>query len=299
MGKKKIEINKKGVSGVDISVAIVVITIGMSIIISLLTIISQTTSKVNREIEATLIGKSVFEKINTIPYLEFIEIVKDSSNEHYEESLGVRIPDGFILQIEIEDEEPTTSEEAVLYGVRKKGNIKIEYMLGREFQEINFPFVKNFDKVLPLNKPNLNDSYVISSFDYSSLSPFEAIDDNEDLIPENMIDEWREYKTGEYNLDDLSTQKYARRMNSDGDYDKFVWIPRFALMYDEDEDREYFMYLIGKTNYALEDFVKEIIAPNGDLLTVVISGLVEQKGTIYFGEFEGTWVNVDELDDIF
>ncbi len=273
--------NKKGVSGVDISVAIVVISIGLSIIISLFLIIARTTNKVNREIEATQLAKSVLEKIKLMPYNDFTNMVKEVSNENYSMSLGIEIPDAYALEIETERKTPINLNEAILFNIRKEGNIIVKYMLSQEMTEIKLPYVKYFDRIYPKNKPDLNSRSIISPNSYSSGDLFEPLDDltHKSLNPDE-VENWLNYGIKDASLN----KKYARRKNTDNVYDLFYWEPRNIEVESETK------HLLGKTMYGLESFVKTVEYPSGQFVNVLITMVEEKTGIPNSGEEEGTWV---------
>ena len=98
MVRTKVEFNsKKGFSGIDIAVAIVVIAIGLSLIVAMSMQINKMTSQVNREIQAAQIVREVFEKIKVMTEREFRFVLAEVSNENYETQFGIDIPNGYFM----------------------------------------------------------------------------------------------------------------------------------------------------------------------------------------------------------
>lgn len=288
MQKQVKKLNKKGISGVDISVAIVVISIGLSIIVSLFLIINKTSNKVNREIVATQIAKSILEKIKIISYKDFIDIIKDTSNENYSTKLGVDIPEGFNLEIEVEKKTPTNIAEAIQFNIRKEGNVVVKYLLLNEMVEVKLPYVKYFDNVIVKNKPNLNSIAVESPNEYLSTELFEPVEDdtNNSLVSTDNIDDW-------YNkYDNENNRILARRKNINNKYDIFYWEPRRIPAEDEDSLPT---YLLGKTMYTLEPYVKKVEFPAEVYNDVVINVLTEKTGLPNTEDQDGKWIYIKTL----
>lgn len=273
--------NKRGVSGVDIAVAIVVISMGLSIIVSMFIIINKTTNKVNREIEAVQLSKTIIERIKLMPYADFLELIREASNEHYEDYLGIDIPEGFVLSIETYRKTPTDLTEAILFNVSKEGVVKVKYMISKKMVEVKIPYIKYFDKVSARNAPNLNSESIDSPNLYESTTSFEPLDDiTLKPVSSDELENWHNYGVKEAFLN----KKYARRKNVNGVYDLFYWEPRYILVGGNKE------YLLGKTMYSTVIYIKEIEFPNGVFLTLNIPGVEEKHGIPSSGEEEGTWV---------
>lgn len=288
--KKILMNNKKGVSGVDITVAISVILIGLSLITSLILSINKTTNKVNREIEATQIAKEIFEKIKVIPYNEFLDMVTIISKENYEDKLNINIPDGFNVTIEVKNKGITNFEEAVLHNISREGNIVVSYNINKETKEVRLPYVKCFDRVINKNNPDLNSNLIISDKTYTISNEFEpgyGIGDK--FVLADNIEEWQKYGKGA----DYFKERTARRLNTDNQTDYFIWEPRYITDNNTGKD----VYLIGKTMYCSEPITKTIEYPGGTNNTLSIYTLSGKIGIPLAGigesAEEGRWIKID------
>lgn len=284
MQETKKKLNKKGISGVDIAVAIVVISIGLSIIVSLFIVINNTNNKMNREIEATQLAKSVLEKIKIMPYADFLNMILETSNENYSMSLGIEIPEAYTVNIDVERRTPSNIQEAILFNIRKEGNVEIQYMLSNQMTELKLPYVKYFDRAKPMNKPNLASLIIESPNTYDSTEVFEPLDDiTLKPIASDELDNWYNYGLKNASLN----KKHARRKNINGGYDLFYWEPRHIEVGDEK------IYLLGKTMYATESYVKEVEFPLGVFSNVVITSIEEKIGLPSSETEDGKWIYMD------
>ena len=282
--RKLFKNNKKGVSGIDISIAIIVVTIGLSLITSLIISTNKTAKKVNREIQATQIAKEIFEKIKLVPYEDFLNIIKESSNEHYETSFGIIIPAGYTVDIEVENKTAENLGEAILYNIRRKGDIKVVYWSEKQQAEVKIPFTKYFDKLIPKNEPDLNSAVIESDKSYSQFTVFEpGYGIRDDFVLADNIEDWKSYRIKQQYF----ANKIARRKNTLGETDYFIWEPRYVTVSNENKN------LLGRTMYSLEPYMKNIEYPIGTNIILNLTKVEEQIGTPIAGTEEGRWVKID------
>lgn len=289
--KKIFKNNKKGISGIEISVAILVITIGLSLVASLILNINKKSSKINREIEAIQIAKEIFEKIKVMPYEDYGDntgfLAMIASGDYT--ALGLDIPTGYTLEIEAADDKtPTNTSEVILYNCRTEGNINVSYKLDGIDETVSLPFIKYFDRLIPKNEPDLNSTSVFpTDIIFLAGSSYEpGYVENGVFTLATNINEWKKYGI----KDEYTVNKYARRKDTSSVYNYFKWEPRYITGVDTDK------YLLGKTMYSLElanktiDCVIESVPVS---LVLNYTKIALQTETPLAGDQEGRWVKIN------
>ena len=135
--------NEKGVTGVDITIAIILITIFVAIIATLFFNIRRTSSDIERRTQATAYAVSIIEQIKANGF-EALPTVSDGTNiitgyeDKYIQDNGVDTP--YYQTIRVEDYSEiieSTGEEEIQPDVVKKNTVTIAYKSGNENQEIS------------------------------------------------------------------------------------------------------------------------------------------------------------------
>lgn len=135
--------NEKGVTGVDITIAIILITIFVAIIATLFFNIRKTSSDIERRTQATAYAVSIIEQIKANGF-EALPTVSDDTNiitgyeDKYIQDNGVDTP--YYQTIRVEDYSEiaeSTGEEEIQPDVVKKITVTIAYKSGNENQEIS------------------------------------------------------------------------------------------------------------------------------------------------------------------
>ena len=135
--------NEKGVTGVDITIAIILITIFVAIIATLFFNIRKTSSDIERRTQATAYAVSIIEQIKANGF-ETLPTVSDGTNiitgyeDKYIQDNGVDTP--YYQTIRVEDYSEiieSTGEEEIQSDVVKKITVTIAYKSGNENQEIS------------------------------------------------------------------------------------------------------------------------------------------------------------------
>lgn len=135
--------NEKGVTGVDITIAIILITIFVAIIATLFFNIRKTSSDIERRTQATAYAVSIIEQIKANGF-EALPTVSDGTNiitgyeDKYIQDNGVDTP--YYQTIRVEDYSEiieSTGEEEIQSDVVKKITVTIAYKSGNENQEIS------------------------------------------------------------------------------------------------------------------------------------------------------------------
>ena len=135
--------NEKGVTGVDITIAIILITIFVAIITTLFFNIRKTSSDIERRTQATAYAVSIIEQIKANGF-DALPTVSDGTNiitgyeDKYIQDNGVDTP--YYQTIRVEDYSEiaeSTGEEEIQPDVVKKITVTIAYKSGNENQEIS------------------------------------------------------------------------------------------------------------------------------------------------------------------
>ena len=135
--------NEKGVTGVDITIAIILITIFVAIIATLFFNIRKTSSDIERRTQATAYAVSIIEQIKANGF-DALPTVSDGTNiitgyeDKYIQDNGVDTP--YYQTIRVEDYSEiveSTGEEEIQSDVVKKITVTIAYKSGNENQEIS------------------------------------------------------------------------------------------------------------------------------------------------------------------
>ena len=135
--------SEKGVTGVDITVAIILITIFVAIIATLFFNIQKTSSDIERRTEATAYAVSIIEQIKANGF-DSLPTVSDGTNiitgyeDKYIQDNGVDTP--YYQTIRVEDYSEiaeSTGEEEIQPDVVKKITVTIAYKSGNENKEIS------------------------------------------------------------------------------------------------------------------------------------------------------------------
>lgn len=135
--------NEKGVTGVDITIAIILITIFVAIIATLFFNIRRTSSDIERRTQATAYAVSIIEQIKANGF-DDLPTVSDGTNiitgyeDKYIQDNGVDTP--YYQTIRVEDYSEiveSTGEEEIQPDVVKKITVTIAYKSGNENQEIS------------------------------------------------------------------------------------------------------------------------------------------------------------------
>ena len=135
--------NEKGVTGVDITIAIILITIFVAIIATLFFNIRKTSSDIERRTQATAYAVSIIEQIKANGF-DALPTVSDGTNiitgyeDKYIQDNGVDTPYYQIIRVEDYSEiVESTGEEEIQPDVVKKITVTIAYKSGNENQEIS------------------------------------------------------------------------------------------------------------------------------------------------------------------
>ena len=287
MIRTKFEFNsKKGFSGIDIAVAIVVIAIGLSLIVAMSMQINKMTSQVNREIQAAQIVREVFEKIKVMTEREFRFVLAEVSNENYETQFEIDIPNGYLLEITTEEKMPTTVEEAIRYSLRTEGEIIVSYSLGSETKQFKVPYFRYPNRVPMINKANINGKITPSVMVASGakLKPVVGTETNYNIVTD--YNEW--------NAQGIREQYNSRKaaiIKDTNDNDVYlVWAPRAITGGSKP------IFLVGNSMYSLEPHSKTITF-GANTIKLVVGALVEQTGTVFpAGDaVDGMWEKPENL----
>lgn len=121
--------SQKGFTGIDITVAVIIITLFMSIIATVFFNLNQTAKSLERKTEATYIAIDVIEKIKALDYndiVQDIEAIKDIQE-------GAK-KDGYLIDVKIEKYNNDTNNE--IDDLVKTIIVKVDYKVGKNIENV-------------------------------------------------------------------------------------------------------------------------------------------------------------------
>lgn len=134
--------NEKGFTGIDITIAVIIIMLFMSLIATLFYNIASSSKALERKTEATYIATDVIEKIKALDYDEITVGNYNDSNINYNDSTKTGIlkensqynsTEGYSLNVNIENYVPEGESQNDLV---KTINVKVEYKVGKNIENV-------------------------------------------------------------------------------------------------------------------------------------------------------------------
>ena len=264
---------------IELIFSILIILGIISIIMYVSVALKTDTKKINKAAEATIMLTSLLENINSRDYdnftnyienLSILGLTKSIENEKQyitvtggsseEKILGVNIPEGFDLQLIIEE----LNEE---FDIIKKVDISITYMVDNKYEEVNMSRIIQKEMIGECNEPRFTSEY-FSSLDIdvenSEIIPIKYSDDAKSFIVTTSADsEWYNYSAKDWarvlvfpkrtsiNLKEIYVGKNGIVNSNDESIENYmyVWIPNFTVK----NNQSYFRYGAGK-NIIKMDF---------------------------------------------
>lgn len=264
---------------IELIFSILIILGIISIIMYVSVALKTDTKKINKAAEATIMLTSLLENINSRDYdnftnyienLSILGLTKSIENEKQyitvtggsseEKILGVNIPEGFDLQLIIEE----LNEE---FDIIKKVDISITYMVDNKYEEVNMSTIIQKEMIGECNEPRFTSEY-FSSLDIdvenSEIIPIKYSDDAKSFIVTTSADsEWYNYSAKDWarvlvfpkrtsiNLKEIYVGKNGIVNSNDESIENYmyVWIPNFTVK----NNQSYFRYGAGK-NIIKMDF---------------------------------------------
>lgn len=136
--------SEKGFTGIDITVALIIMTLFISIITVVLYNMTKESKEMERNSEATYIATDIIEKFKALNY-DNVNITNNAENENYvsieqyndanqNKIDGITIPDGYIVSIKVEQYRP--EGETLNIDLVKTVKVKVEYKVGKEVKNV-------------------------------------------------------------------------------------------------------------------------------------------------------------------
>lgn len=134
--------SEKGFTGIDITVALIIITLFVSIITVIFYNITKSSKEMERNSEATYIATDIIEKFKASNYDE-LKTTTNEENDNYvsieqynQDNKGIisdiNITDGYTVSINVEQYNP----EGETLDIVKIVKVKVEYKLGTEVKNV-------------------------------------------------------------------------------------------------------------------------------------------------------------------
>lgn len=131
--------NEKGVTGIDISIATIVILLFVSIIASLIYSFSEASKGIERKSEATHLAIQIIENIKQMNYEDVMEDKNGGINlEYIKQKTGQEIDalSGYNITINVENYKDKMQDDT-LEDVIKIVKVTIDYTLGKDTQTVD------------------------------------------------------------------------------------------------------------------------------------------------------------------
>jgi len=278
-----------GFAASDALIAILIITLFTGIIASLLYNIYLSNASLKRMSKANGYIVDVFEYIDKIYYDAVSEdaLIKYFNNKYYYQEDGITPNEDAEVMAGSDEGAINTPFKAIIsmqnynqtegntnkLDLVKEITMTVKYKLGNKEQEITVKRIKEREKLVSINKPDLN---LLSLEEGQNVYAIKQMNNNYVVCNENDTN-WYNYENGKF-AKVLVTNKSLEIGEQLTDEDTLIyqWIPRYA----EDEEGN-IQYLYSNTNkyVAEQDGYQELV----DLER----GYIIDKD--YFGEFTGVW----------
>lgn len=255
-----------GFTGIDIAMAILIITVFMSVISSLYINLYITNVDILRKEKAIGYATSILEKIDELYYSEVnsenFKVIKNSNGS--ESIAGINIDRGYNASINIVTYDP----DNINIDVVKNIDLKITYEVGNKEKSIEFTKIKERENIFIPNIPDLKSEMV--AVKYNS---------NDELIQTNFSDSsWYDYSDKRWAMAVMKNMVLSNgKVNDNADI--YIWIPRFAYMGNNVE------FIYGKGNKTVDK--------NGSLINISSDYVIPSE---FSNDELGIWINIDELN---
>ena len=305
------------------------------VILSIIAIITIVCTKINLELQivrkkarAIIIITNIVENINSRNYTEFEKYIQEISmigiskkmetnfqniivdgNECNETFLGTQIPNGYVLELEIDGSKD-------IFSLEKQIKINIKFLVGSSEYNQKITTSIESEKISECNSPIISDEYFeplgISTY-YYNIIPIKYSNEEKAYVKTTIGDkEWYNYSAKEWarvlvflkDGEDIE----GRFINSNGvvkniaEFDgysidvnnyMYVWIPNFSIK----ENTSYFRYKTGKNVIKMD-----LSHANDKILNINTVGenVEDVSKTCSFEGIYGVWKKLgDETDEYY
>lgn len=255
-----------GFTGIDIALAVLIITIFMSVITSLYINLYTSNVEILRREQAIGYATSILEKIDELYYNdvnnETFNVVEKSNGK--KSVAGIDIDSGYDVNINIEKYNPGDIDIDVV----KTINLTVSYKVGNKQKNIDFTKIKEKENIVLPNIPELNSGMV--AVKYNS---------NNELIQTNSNDSgWYNYFTRKWPMAVMKSD-ITNNGNVIGPATIYIWIPKFAYNGNNVE----FIYGYGN----------KTVDKNNNLVNISSGYTIPDE---FSGDKSGIWINSSELN---
>lgn len=283
MINKKILSNQKGFSIAEISVAILLLIIFVSLIVTIFNNVYLSFVNSKRNSVATMYATQIAEKIEAMLYEEVTSQNLEKSAYLHE----LNIPEAYQLRIEIT---PNTENTA------KKIDIEISYIVGNtnNIKKVNIQKIKTRENEGIPNKPEVYSGMVPVKYDTSL---------NSWIIASAKKNNWYNYYNNQWAnvmlldgltvdggikvIEDNKEELVGKKVISGGSM--FVWIPRYAYKLDAEQNITDIEFLMGASNKYLDTTEKQELKDISEKEGYIISSAFENETEKL--HLKGFWVS--------
>ena len=255
-----------GFTGVDIALAVLIITIFMSVITSLYINLYTSNVEILRREQAIGYSISILEKIDELYYDEVnnenFKVIEKTNGK--KSIAGINIDRGYDVDINIETYKPEDFDIDVV----KTINLKLKYEVGNKQRKIDFMKIKEKESMVVPNIPELESGMVAAKYN-----------SNNNLIQTNSADRnWYNYLNKKWAVAVMKSD-ITNSGNIISPATIYVWIPKFAYNGNNVE------LIYGSGNKTVDK--------NGKLVDVSSGYVVPSE---FSNNKSGIWISLSELD---
>jgi len=130
---------EKGITGIDISLAVLIITIFTGVITTLFYNVYTTSINIERESEATYIAVNILEYANLILYDEILTTDNSLLEQYKNSPNSIFIKNGYIVETKVSKHATTQNGKE---DVIKNIEVKVKYKVGKKEEVLNIKTLK-------------------------------------------------------------------------------------------------------------------------------------------------------------
>ena len=255
-----------GFTGIDIALAVLIITIFMSVITSLYINLYTSNVEILRREQALGYAISILAKTDELYYNEVnnetFKVIEESNGE--KSIAGIDIARGYDVNINIETYEPEDGDIDVV----KTINLTLSYEVGNKQKSIDFTKIKEKENIIVPNVPDVDSEMVPVKYD-----------SNNNLIKTTSTDKnWYNYLNKKWPMAVMKSD-ITNNGTIIGPATIYIWIPKFAYNGNNVE------FIYGSGNRTVDK--------NGNLVDISSGYVVPSE---FSNDKSGIWINSSEID---
>ena len=255
-----------GFTGIDIALAVLIITIFMSVITSLYINLYTSNVEILRREQALGYAISILEKTDELYYNEVnnetFKVIEESNGE--KSIAGIDIARGYDVNINIETYKPEDGDIDVV----KTINLTLSYEVGNKQKSIDFTKIKEKENIIVPNVPDVDSEMVPVKYDSNNkLTKTTSTDKN-----------WYNYFNKKWAMAVMKSD-ITNNGTIIGSATIYIWIPKFAYNGNNVE------FIYGSGNRTVDK--------NGNLVDISSGYVVPSE---FSNDKSGIWINSSEID---